>query len=338
MLLLQILGGIVLALVIVAATTYLYYRFKFGKYLDMDTTQEPLTIHLTEDVAPDWLDNKTVKPALDELFTLGFKKGAAYSIHEMDGYFLQAFFKPPIVAVLYWHNVAGCWVDMVVEEIGGKEYTFSNAPMGAGIEQRPESKKNFRKEASIKELYEGVSVFSGQDNISYVKIDSINFRGYFESTYKKDISWKNRKGGISYDEFVRSAGEAPFSSKEKNILDAFIETKESELHQWEEAALDEYRKTGNIEEDEFYELERKLIIVPFMTDATAFIRYLECKGFVSEQQSDKLGRVYSEETDIYSLFDKINNLLSPELRAEYVEELNFPLNIKVYQMNEGMVN
>lgn len=336
LLILQIIGGIVVTVIAIIVSVILYFRFKFGKYLDMDVKQEPLVIHLTEDVAPDWQAKKHVKADLAELEKLGFTKGRAYTIHELDEYVLQAFFKPPVVAVLYWNDIAGCWTDMVIEKTNGEEYTYSNAPMGGGMKQRPGVKKYFKKEYSIKQLYDDVSSQAGQEKSEYIKVDNSNFRQYFENAYKKDMAWKNRKGGISYEEFLKLSDDAPFSTKDKDIVDAFIETKEGELYQWEEAVLEEYRKRKKIDEEHFYEMEHRLIIVPFTTDARAYFNYLESSGFMNEDQAEKLGKVYAKEKDMFSLFEKINSLLSPALRAEFMEEFSFPLKIKVFQLSKDM--
>ena len=337
MVVLQILGGILLAIIVIAAIIYLYYRLKFGKYLHHDANQEPLFIHLVEDVSPDWLENKNTIKTVKELEDLGFCTGKAYSIYEIDDVLLQVFFKDHITSVLYFHNIAGLWVDMVVEEEDGKEYTFSNAPMGSGMEHRPECKKIFDSSASIRDLYENTVKITKHKDIAFLSINENSFREYFELAYKKDIAWKSRNGGISYEEFLKTEKEAPFTSSKKKIEEAFIATKEAELHQWHDAAIDEYCRSEGINEEDSYDLEYKLIIVPYVTNTSAFLRYLESKGFLNDHQSKKLKKTYLNETDIYEIFEKINSLFSPELRAEYIKEVEFPLNIKIYRLSESML-
>ncbi len=130
--------------------------------------------------------------------------------------------------------------------------------------------------------------------------------------------------------------EAPFSSSKKNIEEAFITTKESELHQWSDAAIEDYLKSEGIKEENIYDIEYKYFIVPYVTCASAFLRYLESRDFLNEAQSEKLRKLYSKESDMYLLFEKINNLFSPELRAELVKEVDFPLSIKIYQLSKEM--
>lgn len=337
MIILEIIGGIVLVIVLIVAAGYLFFKFKFGKYLNAESSPEPFTIHLVEDISPEWQEKSEVANAIESLKSIGFEQGIAYTIHEMEGVLLQSFFKPSIVAVVYWHKVAGCWVDLVVKDKSGNEYTFSNAKMGGGIEARPECKKLLNANADIGELYSSLQSTIDSIEDELVEINSSEFREYFESTYKKDMAWKQRKGGLSYDEFMKEAQDAPFKTKGSDKQEAFIQTKETEIFQWEDAAFEEFCKKNNLNDDAFYELEHKLLIVPFTSNASAYLRYLEHKGFINENQKNKLEKVYSRESDIFNLFDKLNNLLSPELRANFEETYDFPLDLKIFRMSDKMV-
>ena len=304
--------------------------------LDADDNQTPLHIHLNEDVSPDWLNKSTVKESAQALERLGFSAGKHYFIYEMDGYKLQAFYKAPVIAVLYWHDVAGCWVDLAVEEVDGIEYTESNAPMGGEMGLRPDTRKSFKKNATITELNESINRIIEASNKAFVEIDSTNFREYFEAAFKKDIYWKNRNGGISYDEFVAIEKGTSFNSSKKTIEEAFIELKEQELFQWHEAALEEYRLTEGIDDETFYEKECQMLAVPYTTSATAFINYLTQQCFINENQQAHLINMYAKETDMLKLFDKLNELLSPELRASFIKDVDYPLPIKLFRISRKM--
>lgn len=214
---LQILGGVVVSIVLIVILIYFYFQIKFGKYLHVDpnANQTPLHIHLNEDFSPDWLNRPDVKKVSGELKELEFTAGKSYFIYEMDGYLLQVFFKSPVVAVMYWHDVAGCWVDMVFDQIDGIEYTFSNAPMGGGMAERPECIKVFNVKARVSDLYNEINEIITTSDHDFVEVNEDNIRCYFEAAFKKDIAWKNRNGGISYEEFIVTEKEAPFRSKKK---------------------------------------------------------------------------------------------------------------------------
>jgi len=336
---LQVVGGFVLAIVLILVSIYIFFKIKFGKYLnyDADENQTPLHIHLNEDVSPDWLNKSAVKKVSKELDSLGFISGKSYFIYEMEGYFLKAYIKGTIVVVMYWHEITGCWVDMVVEEIDGMEYTVSNAPMGGQMSERPDCIKTFNSKATITDLNNDINFIVDKSSKHFVKINADNFREYFEDAFKKDISWKNRNGGISYEEFIATEkNEVPFRNSKKNIEEAFIVIKESELYQWHEAALEEYRVNNDITDDDFYSLVDQMLIVPFLTNATAFIRYLSSQCFIEEHQEKSLIKEYASETDIMMLFDKLNEFLSPELRAKHIADVAYPLPVRLYKMSEKM--
>jgi len=337
---LQLLGGIVLSIVILAVLAFLYFKWKFGKYLNLDSTVssgEPLHIHLNEEIEPDWLATKPVKAAVAELEGLGFTRGKSYQIHEMDGVSLLAFHKAPLVTVLYTHSVAGSWVDMDADEVDGKEYTFSNAPMGGQLENRPETIKEFNPQASISEIYESADRLVNSIGNDFVDVNADNFREYFESAYKKDIAFKVRKGGVSFDEFVAMSDDAPFDSTDKVVKEGFTEYKEQELDQWHEAALEEYRLSANIEEEKFYDIEHQLLIVPFKSHSPAFVQYLSGQCFISEKQEEQLMKVAEKIEDVNKLFDRINEMLGQELRATFVAEVEYPLPIRVFKMSQKMM-
>jgi len=335
---LQIVGGFIIAVVILGIAVFVYFKIKFGKYLNANTDQPPLHIHLNEDIDPDWLNTPDVKKTSKELAESGFSSGKAYFIHEMDGYQLQVFYKAPVVAVMYWHDLAGCWVDMAIEEIDGTEYTISNAPMGGEMSERPECEKTFDATAKVSDLSSRIGTIIKDSNKNFVEVTNDNFRTYFESAFKKDIAWKNRNGGISYEEFIATEKETSLKSSKKDIEEAFIATKEGELYQWHEAALKEYCDIEKIKEDDFYDMEHTLLAVPFTSSASAFIRYLSNYCFVNEKQEEQLTKAYASETDMHKLFNKINELLSPDLRASFVMDIEYPLPIKLYKLSEKMTD
>jgi len=52
MIVLQIIGSLVVAIVFFIAIFYFYVKSKYGKLLAQGSNSEPLAIHLNEDVAP----------------------------------------------------------------------------------------------------------------------------------------------------------------------------------------------------------------------------------------------------------------------------------------------
>jgi hypothetical protein len=336
MIILQIIGGVVVAVMLLLLVGYLYIRFKFGKFHNAEVQPEPLAINLVEDIDPDWQNSKAATTLIKQLDALGYRPGTPYAIYEMEGVFLQPFYRTPLAAVVYHHKLAGCWVDIVIDEESGLEYTFSNAPMGAGMGERPECKKFMDPSASLPDLHARAEAIASKDDTSFRSITESTFREYFESAYKKDMAWKNRKGGITREEFERMAGEASFSTSKKTRGRAFIATKLDEMFRWEEATLSEYQQQNGLSDEAYYALTDRAFIVPFTTDTTAFLEYLETTGFLTESQREKLVGKCARVRDTRKLFQKINKLFPEKLRAEKLCDCTYPLELELYQLSEAM--
>jgi len=333
---LQILGGIVLSIILLIVFFIVFIRLKFGKVSQLDSANQsvPLIIHLNEDPIPDWLENKNARKFEQALHDLGFTDGKAYTVYEMEGYQLKSYFNSPYTAVVYNHEIAGNWLDIVAETTEGYEYTVSNTPMGEAINCRPETERHVIRNTDVSGLFAKIQERVGSQHC--INADAGNFRIYFESIYKKDMSWKHRNGGISFEEFVNTARETNKKYSDKIIKEAFIETKENELNQWHEAALEEYKNQMELSDSDFEDIEYYLFIVPMKTDPSAFIGYLNEVEFVSYDNREKLLSIYENEENIPALFDKINDSLSPELRAKKCGEVDYPIAISIYKINSSM--
>ena len=112
---LQVIGSLVLGIIVIMLGIYLYMRIKLGKYANVDSSKDmsPLTIHLNEEIMPDWISKKNAIAIEKELIDLGFIPDKSYTIVEMDGMQLRSYFNTPYTAVMYTHPIAGLWVDMV---------------------------------------------------------------------------------------------------------------------------------------------------------------------------------------------------------------------------------
>jgi len=332
---LQVIGGIVVGIIVLLTIFYMFLRFKFGKFLHADINAEPLIIHLNKDINPEWIKSKKPQQHIETLKSLGFVLGDAYLIKEMEDTQLVSMHQDSMCAVVYQHTLAGAWVDIVFNEIDGTEYTVSNAPMGSAIDAPENCHKIMDPSLTVQEIYNQISAFKNKSEKSFESINKDNFRTFFENAYKKEMAWRTHKGGISFDEFINTSTESKIKSNDKNLRGAFIEMKESDLSAWQEAALEHYRKTNKIDYETFCEDEYRLIVVPFTMAAEAFINNLEGKGFISESQANKYKELHVDETDMFKLFNTINGHLSPELRADFIIDQDFPLALKIYKTKEA---
>jgi len=331
---LQILGALILGVILIILGLYLYMRIKLGKYVNVDTSKDmtPLLIHLNEEIMPDWISKKNALKIEKELINSGFSPDKNYTIVEMDGVQLKAFFNPPYTAVMYTHPIAGLWVDMVANVDNGIEYTVSNAPMGGEMDTPPNTEKHWLKDLTASELFLKLKELVGTQTIN--ALDTVVFRDYFEDVYKREMQWKNKNGGTNFEEFVRIAEHDKANYNEKEVLEGFRETKRLELLKWHDGALEEYKKKENIPENDCYDILEYLFIVPSKTDPIGFIRYLGDMYYLTDEQAEKLEEKYSEniDLDINTLFKEINESFSSQLRAVKKADIDYPIAIEIYEM------
>lgn len=333
MIILQVLGAILLAIIVIVVSIYLYFRFKFGKYLTCsDQEGEPLKIHLIEDIAPDWLDQKKPAQAVEALVNLGFQQGKSYTVDEMEAMAIQHFYKDEINVALYRHDIAGVWVDFAFYDDDGKEYTVSNVPeIGSQFEARPECIRHYDNKASIGQLYEKVKHLA--QNTTAIGFAPDEFRDKVEEAYKKDMAFRVRNGGTSYDDFLKIAKLTKGAEKmsDKKLKEAFLEHKLQELNAWHYPALNEYAEKQNVDEDDDFTYE--CFIVPEKAHVPALLSYFEEQDFISEKQLEKLEKALADKPNAspYKVFEKINSLFSPERQAKLIATQDFPLPLRIYR-------
>lgn len=323
---LQVVGGFVIAILIVLVAAFFYLKRKLAKALGSGAinNEQPLTINLNEDLVPDWLESPSAKSLIDDLVNLGFRKGAAYSIPQMEDISLFSMFKGDYLAVVYGHTMLGNWADIACETTEGLEITATSAPMGEEIDSGSHTRKIFMKEATAAQLFEQLQ--SESSNTQLINLETLDFRQYFEDSYKKDIAWRNQNGGTTIDEYRKIAKNGEIDVTDAQLAEAFLDAKVAELHQWCDAGVKEF--LTDKEEDHSYDGD--LFIVPRKTDAKAFFHYLSDWEMVEEDKLDKLVSKLSQNHNIPSLFNTLNNCLSPDLQAQKLGEIDFPIKADVY--------
>lgn len=328
---LQIVGGIVVAIVLIIAAIYAFLRFKFGRMLQAaELTSEPLQIHLNEDFAPDWRDQGDAAEYLRELKSLGFETGKAYFIVEMEGVCIQSLFKPPYVASICTHPAAGDWVDVsFVAATGEKEIDVTNAPMGETINSRPETQKIYLKAARAPQLFETLREVVGDAEGKL--INDSNYRDFFEDAYRKDMVWRCSRGGLTFAEFAATAAAGEEKYSEQQIREAYVETKLEELHVWHEAALERIVELDEAALESLGEKADCLFLLPKNGNVEAYIHYIEGIGVIDSKQADALVRTFAGQSDLPMVAKRIFDGLSAELRPKKVRDIDFPVHGELYE-------
>lgn len=330
-LLLKIVVGCVIAIALVICLAVLAFVFSIRKFFKNCLTDDgvPLSIHLHEDLAPEWIQSKDASELITGFTSLGFTQGNAYWIDEMSNVRLISLFNEQYAGVVYEVTDLGCFFDIMQMATDGTSLTVSTLPFGDALEQAPEKEKLFVDDLSVSDAFQLIQEKRGL-------LDSIvptneNFRMMVEKFYKDDMGYKNRNGGVSRDEFNELASREKKRYSEEQLNQAFLALKSTELDSWRDAGVEEYYETNAVSDEERYE-GGCLLFVPSKTDPEAFLHYLSDYDLVQEEHIDKLVDGVRQESNILTLFEKINNARSPDLRAIEVGDISFPVEAKIYQL------
>lgn len=325
---LQIVGSVVLVVIILIVLGYLYIKRQMNKMVDANVEPPALLICLNEDFVADWLNEQQAKDWIDELVDCGFAKGKAYLVEPQQDCKLFSMVADDIVAVVYLHDQAGYWVDLVFTYQSGAEITVSNAPLGGELKSRSDSKKVYRPNGTPSELYALIKGESaGEEG---VKVALEDFRQFFENCAKKDISWRNNNGGTSFEEFKAIAQNDDVTYSEEEIYEGYQLAKMSELEQWHEAGLEELFEVDSDCREKYQDCAEQLFIVPIKTDPMAYLYYLANWALIDESQIEQLPEQIKTNTDIPALFATINDAISEQLRAIPVATIDFPVKSAVF--------
>ncbi len=329
---LQIVGGVVVTIILLIIAFFAYVRIRYGKMIDQARQgHEPLQVHLNEDFAPDWIEKGEAAKYLEELKQSGFDIGKAYSIVEMEGVMVQSAFKPPLTATLYFHPLAGNWVDISFQsKESDREVDVTNAPLGETIDTRPETRKLYMKDARVPALIRAVVEEVGEEEGKLVN-DS-NYRDHFEDAYRKDMVWRCRRGGMTFEEFKATADAGDKKYKDSQIREAYVETKLQELHAWHDAALERVNDLDESWLDGIYDRGKAVFMLPAHGEVEAYIQYIADFGVIDEKQAEKLVGAFSGQSDLQMVARRIFESISTELRPRKLRDIDFPIQGELYEV------
>lgn len=328
---LQIVGGVVVALVLIVILIYAWIKIRFGRHLSLaDGDNEPLQLHLNEQYAPAWRDKGEAGELLAELQNCGFELGKAYSVLELEGVNVQSLFNPPFIATLYEHPLVKSWVDLSFKaEDEDLEIDVCNAELGETIKVRPETRKIYLKQARVPEMFARLKQEVGDCKGAF--INDSNYREHFEESYRRDMIWRCSQGGMTYEEFVTTAESGSTKYKERRIKEAFIDTKVQELHRWHDAAIERIQELDPKFVESVYEKGKDIFTLPKNGNVEAFIRYLGDSGVIDDDQSDAMITAFSGQSDLQMVARRIFEGLSTDLRPRKVRDIDFPISGEFYE-------
>ncbi len=186
------LGLLLLILLIISG--YLLYLKIFGKLKGIVTqavvAAQPTEVHLIRDREVEWKDRQAVATQAQALRAAGFRTITVYRIDELEDVRLVALAHPEKGwgAVVYEHDEAGVWTDVVAEYPDGGSLTASNVTQGGQLAQPPEFDKIYLKKASVRRLVRAFEKHLGDKPIT--PVGAADFAEFFRRSWARETTWR----------------------------------------------------------------------------------------------------------------------------------------------------
>ena len=123
-----------------------------------------------------------------------------------------------ICAVVYHHNVVGCFVDVASQNTLGRTFTATNAPQGGTLDQREGHVRLFDATLTIPEMFELVK--ERRPEGPWQSWNRDNFVEKFEGAYAEEMDWRASRGGVTREEVRRTAEATGKNYSEETITKA----------------------------------------------------------------------------------------------------------------------
>jgi hypothetical protein len=330
---LQVIGGIVVTVVAIGLLFYAWIRFKYGKWLDYaGVDNEPLQIHLNEDYSPSWRDEGDAAVFFADLRNCGFEPGKAYSVVEMENVKTQSLFLPPYMATIYSHPLVDCWVDLTfISEDEELMINVSNASLGETIKSPPENRKIYLNGGSAQMLF--VRLKQEAEGVRGKIVNDSNYRECFEEAYRKEMSWRARQGGTTFEEFLGTMKAGNEKYKDEVVRKAFVDIKVQEFHRWHDAAMIRIQELDKHFLESVHEKNCSVILLPAEGNVEAYIRYISEEGVISDDQAESMVEAFSGQSDLKMVTRRIFEGFSNDLRPKKLRDIDFPVAAELYEFS-----
>jgi hypothetical protein len=334
---LQILGGLCLLVMVVTAAIivgFLVLRKRLGSALeglaDMRYAVTPPRLHLVRYDHPAWKDPATVTRHVEGLRALGFQEAGTFGTEEMDFVRVHALAHPEqcIYAVVYEHDKAGIFMDLVTSYEDGTALTYTTTTEGEQLDQRPGHGKVRIPDGDAAELYGRLVAERPQRPMKPAPVEG--FPAAFEKAYADAMDWRGARG-YSEDEIRRLA-----EASGQEATDEVVAAVRAQMEAQAAAGLQEGLKERYLEQTSMSaaEWERVRERVVFIHDRLNAEQVEEIVGeWVSEDESDYSERIPADAPGRQA-FAAVNATLPERWRFEKLAEMSDPVPTDVYRAPE----
>ncbi len=331
---LQILGAFTLVFLVLMFAGFIWIGLgvrRFFRTLNTAAQQasNPVRVRLIPALAQDWQEKDQA------IQQLGFEPIGDFRVDGMPEVRLWAAVHPRgYGAVIYRHQSAGDWFDLVAEWEDGHMVTVSNAPLFDTMDAPPFAQKIAAHELSLGESFDALQQAVTQRPFSKLNpLTSANFPQRFADAYAREMDWRMARGGPTTEEIRRVAAATPslpsLSDDQFSQADAQIQA------QWREktrdACLDHFLETASIPLKRWEQIREDLVIIHARLDEAAVLELIE-----TWVEVDLLPTLPTSafadgaEFDALAYFDAINKALPKEQQFQGLGTVDQPVRAAFY--------
>jgi hypothetical protein len=340
-LLLQIIGGLVLFVIVLALIAFFVLRWKLKKLAEalsgIPTVGNmaggpPLRMRLRPADANEW-DAFEVQENVAGLDRLGFERISAYESPDMPGLVFLPFASADQRSyALVYHQPGGLgvWCDINTRYQDGTSLTVTSAGRGGELEHRPGHEKAYLPGSSTEQL---VEVHRSKQSDKPARPATIEgFANDFETAYEEAMAWRITKG-YSDDE-VRAVAALDGGSLSEDVLEQTRETLNSQAA----AKLNEFIRRRYMEESgltavEWEDQRERLVIIHDRLTTEDVLEEVDSWLEVDEEEFEAL----SESTESPRLLmDRLNESQPASMKFRKLRTLHEPVEADVWLAPESV--
>jgi hypothetical protein len=307
-------------------------RAFFQRVADESFGMQPRRIRLVPVEAPEWEDARSVSDACRELESLGFRAAGFYAAAELSVQ-LEAWVhaEERLVAVVYEHDSAGVFSDVVAQFEGGGSLTLSSASEGAELDQMPAHIKHFERTATPGELVERLRSEVGSRPRKLVSRDE--FSSLFERAYAREIDWRNARGGPSEEELMRFTEQLEGGVDSDKLAELRRRLSLAAAEQLAESCLDQYVSETLLSVAEWEKVRETVSVIHDGLDPEQVIETFTNHAELPEELAQDLAILEPVGTVARDFFAHLNSRLPPPQRYRQIGRVEEPGEADIYALN-----
>jgi hypothetical protein len=293
---------------------------------------QPRRIHLNPAAAPEWLAPERVAAAGSELSRSGFEDAGCFEVEELDGLRIAAWVHPQrrLMAVVYDHDAAGVFCDVVARFAGGGSVTLSSASEDSRLDEMPGHRKCFRAAVTPDRLLNAVAAEVEQRPLRSVARH--DFVREFESAYAQEIDWRNARGGPSEAEVQRIAQQLEGDVGQKEIESLRQRLQQVAAEQLSESCLDEYMDQTELSVADWEKLRDSVSVVHDGLDSEQVIEAFMAHVDLPEDLAQDLSDLEPTGTAARDFFGHLNSRIDPRQAYRLIGRVAEPAEADVYAL------